>query len=175
MIPDADEAVIGAQLGRPPRAVHEVAHRCPCGNPDVVATEPRLENGTPFPTTFYLTCPRAASRIGTLEASGLMREMSERLERDPELADAYRRAHEAYLAYREAIGHVPEIAGVSAGGMPNRVKCLHVLAGQSLAQGRGVNPLGDEVVDLLGEFWKAGPCAVADHPGRAGSATGEEA
>jgi hypothetical protein len=157
-----DEAVIAAQLGRPPRSVHAIAHRCPCGNPDVVATEPRLDDGTPFPTTFYLTCPRAASMIGTLEASGLMKEMTERLERDPELAAAYQRAHEAYLAHREAIAEVTEIGGVSAGGMPTRVKCLHVLAGQSLGQGRGVNPLGDEVLDLLGEFWTAGPCVTVD-------------
>ena len=153
-----DEAAIEAQLGRPPRSIHAIGHRCPCGNPDVVATEPRLEDGTPFPTTFYLTCPRAASMIGTLEASGLMKEMTERLESDEELASAYRRAHEAYLEYRGAIAEVPEIEGVSAGGMPTRVKCLHVLAGQSLAQGRGVNPLGDEVLALLGDFWAAGPC-----------------
>lgn len=157
-----DEAVIEAQLGRPPRSIHAIGHRCPCGNPDVVATEPRLDDGTPFPTTFYLTCPRAASMIGTLEASGLMKEMSDRLEEDPELAEAYQRAHESYLAYREEIAEVPEIHGVSAGGMPTRVKCLHVLAGQSLAQGRGVNPLGDEVLDLLGEFWAAGPCVSVE-------------
>jgi len=153
-----DERVIEAQLGRSPRGIHEIGHRCPCGNPDVVTTEPRLADGTPFPTTFYLTCPRAASMIGTLEASGLMMEMSERLEHDPELAAAYARAHERYLAYRESIGHVREIDGVSAGGMPTRVKCLHVLAGQSLAQGRGVNPLGDEVLDQLGAYWTAGRC-----------------
>ena len=162
MVDADDAAVIGAQLGRPPRAIHAIGHRCPCGNPDVVATEPRLEDGTPFPTTFYLTCPRAASLIGTLEASGLMKEMSDRLESDPDLAAAYQRAHEAYLAARGSIGEVPEIAGVSAGGMPTRVKCLHVLAGQSLAQGRGVNPLGDEVVDLLGAFWAAGPCVAPE-------------
>jgi hypothetical protein len=160
-----DRAVIEAQLGRPPRSIHAIGHRCPCGNPDVVATEPRLDDGTPFPTTFYLTCPRAASMIGTLEASGLMREMSQRLEQDPELAEAYRRAHEAYLAHREGIAKVPEIHGVSAGGMPTRVKCLHVLAGQSLAQGPGVNPLGDEVVELLGEYWASGPCATVDGSG----------
>ena len=153
-----DEAAIEAQLGRPPRSIHAIGHRCPCGNPDVVATEPRLEDGTPFPTTFYLTCPRAASMIGTLEASGLMKEMSRRLEDDEELAEGYHRAHAAYLSFREAIGEVPEIRGISAGGMPTRVKCLHVLAGQSLAQGRGVNPLGDEVLDLLGDFWGSGPC-----------------
>ena len=153
-----DEAVIAQQLGRPPRAIHGIGHRCPCGNPDVVATEPRLDDGTPFPTTFYLTCPRAASMIGTLEASGLMKQMSERLAQDEDLAEAYRAAHEAYLASRQDIEEVPEIAGVSAGGMPTRVKCLHVLAAQSLAQGRGVNPLGDEVLDRLGEFWASGPC-----------------
>lgn len=157
-IPDPDRDAIKAQLGRPPRSIHEIGHRCPCGNPDVVTTEPRLDDGTPFPTTFYLTCPTAASRIGTLEASGLMKEMTERLGADEELAASYADAHRAYLAAREAIGHVPEIDGVSAGGMPNRVKCLHVLAGQALAQGRGVNPLGDEVLDLLGEWWADGPC-----------------
>ena len=165
-IDQSDEAVVAAQLGRPPRAIHAVGHRCPCGNPDVVATEPRLEDGTPFPTTFYLTCPRAASMIGTLEASGLMREMSERLAEDEALAADYAGAHEAYLAARQEIGEVPEIAGVSAGGMPDRVKCLHVLAGQSLAQGRGVNPLGDEVLDALGEWWTSGPCVSPGQDGR---------
>jgi hypothetical protein len=159
VIDPADEAAIAAQLGRAPRALHGVAHRCPCGLPDVVATEPRLPDGTPFPTTFYLTCPRAASLIGTLESSGLMREMSERLAADPDLAAAYAEAHRRYLAARAELGDdVPEIAGASAGGMPDRVKCPHVLAGQSLAQGRGVNPLGDEVLDRLGAWWSAGPC-----------------
>jgi uncharacterized protein len=162
LIDARDEAAVEAQLGRPPRSVHGVAHRCPCGNPDVVATEPRLEDGTPFPTTFYLTCPRAASMIGTLEASGLMGEMADRLAEDPALAADYLRAHEEYLAARSSIGDVPGIHGVSAGGMPNRVKCLHALAAQSLAQGRGVNPLGDEVVDRLGSFWAAGPCVPVE-------------
>ena len=63
----ADVEAVQAQLGRPPRGVHAVAHRCACGVPDVVETAPRLEDGTPFPTLYYLTCPRAASAIGTLE------------------------------------------------------------------------------------------------------------
>ena len=165
MIASDDAEVIEAQLGRPPRGVHEVAHRCPCGTPDVVTTEPRLEDGTPFPTTFYLTCPRAVSMIGTLESSGLMREMNERLAADAELAEAYTRAHQAYLDFRATIGHVAEIEGVSAGGMPNRVKCLHVLAAQSLAQGPGVNPLGDEVLQRLRDFWAAGRCVSLETGG----------
>ena len=129
-----------------PRGPRASAHRCPCGNPDVVDTEPRLPDGTPFPTMFYLTCPRAAS-LSARSRRGLMREMTDRLAADAELAAAYRRAHEHYLAGREAIGHVPRSTGISAGGMPDRVKCLHVLAGHALAPGPGVNPLGDEALD----------------------------
>jgi len=157
-VDDGDRAVVAAQLGRPPRAIRRVAHRCPCGNPDVIETSPRLPDGTPFPTLYYLTCPRANAAVGRLEAGGVMREMTERLRQDPELATAYRAAHEAYLTRREQIGHVAEIAGISAGGMPNRVKCLHVLVGHALAAGPGVNPLGDEALAELPDWWADGPC-----------------
>ncbi len=158
----ADEAAIEAQLGRDPRGVAGIAWRCPCGRPGVVATEPRLSDGTPFPTTYYLTCPRAVAACSTLEAGGVMAEMTRRLADDPDLAATHRRAHQAYLADRASLGDVPEIAGVSAGGMPTRVKCLHALVGHALAAGPGVNPLGDEAVALIGEFWRR-PCLdVAD-------------
>lgn len=154
-----DVEAVTRQLGREPRGVVDVAFRCPCGNPAVVRTSPRLPDGTPFPTLYYLTCARAASMIGTLESSGLMREMEQRLADDEQLAGAYRAAHESYVAEREQLGHVEEIASVSAGGMPTRVKCLHVLAADALARGSGANPLGDEVVKALGDWWSAGPCA----------------
>ena len=153
-----DLAAIEAQLGRRPRGTRAVGHRCPCGLPDVVVTGPRLPDGAPFPTTYYLTCPRVASLIGTLEGTGVMREMEARLADDPELAAAYRSAHERYLAARAELGSVPEIEGISAGGMPDRVKCLHALAAQALTTGPGVNPLGDEVVERLGAWWAEGPC-----------------
>jgi hypothetical protein len=149
---------VGKQLGREPRAMRAAAHTCPCGLPDVVETSPRLPDGTPFPTLYYLTCPRAAAAIGRLEASGLMREMTDRLATDPELATRYEQAHESYLRTRESIEHVDEIDGISAGGMPNRVKCLHVLVAHSLACGAGVNPLGDEALAQLPEWWANGPC-----------------
>ena len=149
---------MAAQLRREPRAVREVAHRCACGLPDVVETSPRLADGTPFPTLYYLTCPRAASSVGRLEASGLMREMTERLRADGELAASYRAAHESYLRRRREIGQVDEIDGVSAGGMPNRVKCLHVLVAHALAVGPGVNPLGDEALAQLDPWGQDRPC-----------------
>ena len=121
-------------------------------------TAPRLEDGTPFPTLYYLTCPRATGAVSTLESRGLMRELAERLRADPDLASAYRRAHLAYVAAREAVAEVPEIAGISAGGMPGRVKCLHVLVAHALAAGHGVNPLGDLTLALLDPWWTSGPC-----------------
>jgi hypothetical protein len=153
-----DFEAVSKQLGRTARGIRSIAHRCSCGLPDVVETEPRLPDGTPFPTTYYVTCPRLASAIGTLEAEGMMKEMTDRLGTDPELAARYRAAHESYLAHRESIDHVEEIAGITAGGMPTRVKCLHVLAGHSLAAGPGVNPLGDEALEALDDWGRRGPC-----------------
>ena len=155
---EADLAAVAAQLGRAPRGTRAVAHRCPCGRPDVVETSPRLPDGTPFPTLYYLTCPRATAAVSGLESEGLMREMTERLDAAPDLAERYRAAHADYLRRREAIEDVPEIAGVSAGGMPDRVKCLHVHLGHALAAGPGVNPFGDEARDRIGAWWAAGPC-----------------
>jgi hypothetical protein len=154
----ADLDAVHAQLGRVPRGVAAVAHRCPCGHPDVLTTEPRLPDGTPFPTTFYATCPKLTGAISTLESQGVMREMTQRLADDSDLAAGYRAAHEDYLARRDALGAVPEVAGVSAGGMPDRVKCLHVLVAHSLAAGPGVNPLGDEALAMLPPWWANGSC-----------------
>ena len=152
-----DERIVAEQLGRRPRGVVGIAWRCPCGRPGVVMTAPRLPDGTPFPTVYYLTCPRAVSACSTLEASGLMADQTARLGTDVDLAARYRAAHQAYLSDRAALGQVSEIDGISAGGMPDRVKCLHVLAAHALAAGRGVNPLGGGVVDRVGEFWTH-PC-----------------
>jgi hypothetical protein len=151
-----DRAVVAAQLGRTPRAMRAVAHRCPCRLPDVVETAPRLADGAPFPTLYYLTCPRAASAIGRLEASGLMREMTQRLEDDIALRERYEAANRDYLCRRDALEPLP--GNPSAGGMPRRVKCLHVLVAHSLAVGAGVNPFGDEALALLPQWWADGPC-----------------
>jgi uncharacterized protein len=159
-----DAAAVARQLGREPRGVVRVAHRCACGDPDVVMTRPRLPDGTPFPTLYYLTCPRVTSALGTLESSGLMREMEARLGTDPELAVRYAAAHAAYLAERDELERVDEIDGVSAGGMPTRVKCLHVLVAHALATGPGVNPLGDEALAALAPWWEGTSC----HDGEAG-------
>lgn len=158
----ADVAVVSAQLGRPARGVIGIAARCVCGNPTVVATSPRLPDGTPFPTLYYLSHPGATAAMSTLEATGVMAQLQQTLE--GEVADAYRAAHESYLADRASIDDVPEISGFSAGGMPDRVKCLHALAGHALAAGPGVNPIGDAALEL--SSWSPDRCTCAE-PGAA--------
>lgn len=161
-IDPADAAAVAAELGRPLRGHYTVAHRCPCGLPDAVETAPRLDDGTPFPTLYYLTCPRASAAVGRLEASGVMTAMTTRLATDEALRSAYQAAHRDYLARRDeaarACGLEPLPPGTqSAGGMPSRVKCLHALMAHELAV-PGANPLGREAADLAGEWWSAGPC-----------------
>ncbi|MCD1144851.1 DUF501 domain-containing protein [Kocuria sp. LUK] len=160
-----DLQVLSRQLGRPVRDVVEIPARCTCGNPLVAATAPRLSSGTPFPTVFYLAHPVLTAAVSRLEAGGLMYEMTDRIAADDRLAAAHRAAHEDYLAERARIGAkagtgpVPEIEGISAGGMPVRVKCLHVLAGHALAAGPGVNVLGDETLEAVAPWWTPGTCA----------------
>lgn len=152
-----DLAVVSAQLGRPVRDVVGIAARCVCGSPTVVSTRPRLGDGTPFPTFYYLTHPAATSSLSELEGDHVMNEFAQLLADEPEIRAAYERAHETYLAAREAVGVVDEIAGISAGGMPTRVKCLHALAGHSLAVGPGVNPIGDLALERA--TWSPNVCA----------------
>jgi len=158
----ADVSAVAGQLGRPPRGMLAVAHRCPCGLPDVVQTAPRLPDGTPFPTLYYLTCVRACAAASRLEAAGLMRQMSARLAAGPGLADSHRRAHLDYAARRDAAAAAAGVRPLppgtaTAGGMPNRVKCLHALAAHELAV-PGANPLGREAILAMGQWWRRGPC-----------------
>lgn len=162
-----DLSTLSLQLGRPVRDVVEIPARCRCGSPLVAATAPRLSSGIPFPTTFYLTHPTLTAAVSRLEAAGVMAEMTQRIKDDDALAQAHRRAHRNYLSERERIRHlaglepVEEIAGVSAGGMPERVKCLHVLAGHALAVGPGVTALGDETLRRISHEWRPQMCTCA--------------
>ena len=156
---ERDVRIVSAQLGRPARDVIGIPARCVCGAPTVVATAPRLEGGTPFPTLYYLTHPAATASASRLEASGVMAEYQAELADAPELAAAYAHAHETYLADRATFGDVDEIAGISAGGMPTRVKCLHALIGHSLSVGPGINPIGDRA--LAECDWSPEVCACA--------------
>lgn len=149
MVDRADLEAVAAQLGREPRGVLEIVYRCPNGEPAVVKTAPKLPDGTPFPTLYYLTHPALTAAASRLESSGLMTDMTARLGRDADLAAAYLQAHKDYLAERDAIE--PMGTTFSGGGMPDRVKCLHVVIAHSLAKGKGVNPFGDEALGILAD------------------------
>jgi hypothetical protein len=159
VVGDGDIRAIAEQLGRPVRGIVAVAARCVCGAPLVAMTAPRLPGGAPFPTLYYLTHPVANRALRRLESEGLMAAMNLQLRQDATVAAAYRRAHGAYLADRERLGRVSEIEGVSAGGMPDRVKCLHALAAHALAAGPGVNPFGDQALVAVADRWRPDSCA----------------
>ena len=160
-VTDADVEAFKAELGRPPRGALAVAHRCDHGVPAVVLTAPKLPDGTPFPTMYYLCCSTLNAAVSRMESEGLMRVFADDLAQDEELARGYRFAHETYLATRNAVADLG--ITVTAGGMPDRVKCLHVLVGHALAVGPGVNPLGDRALSLLDQYWRGGkPCVRLD-------------
>ncbi|WP_363300767.1 DUF501 domain-containing protein [Bifidobacterium sp.] len=153
-----DIALVTKQLGRFPRGMVAVGARCVCGRPLAVVTRPQLDDGTPFPTTCYLTSPEAVKAVSHLEANGVMREYNQLLNDNGTTRRAYEHAHRLYLAFRRELairlGDGEEhIAGTSAGGMPTRVKCLHALLAQTLVMGSGVNPIGDLTLERIqGEF-----------------------
>ncbi|GGF43912.1 hypothetical protein GCM10010922_19330 [Microbacterium sorbitolivorans] len=161
---DSEIRVVSSQLGREARGIVGIAARCVCGNPTVVATAPRLPQGTPFPTFYYLTHPAATAEMSRLEAGQVMVEFTELLDSDESVRAQYRAAHEAFLADRARFGDVPEVDGISSGGMPTRVKCLHALAGHALAAGPGVNPIGDLALER--SAWSPERCEC-DEPGAA--------
>jgi hypothetical protein len=157
---NADEAELAARMiGRPLRGRSAVAVRCAWGLPAVLRVAPRLDDGTPFPTVFWLSCPLANRAVGRLEASGVMRTLTAQLDEDETLAAAYRSAHEHYVAMRDQLG--PPVPGApSAGGMPGRVKCLHALYAHHLATGD--NPIGAWAARQIEPLACPGPCVQDD-------------
>lgn len=148
-VTDADLQAVEAQLGRAPRGVLEISYRSPDGEPGVVMTAPRLEDGTPFPTLYYLTDPRLTTEASRLEVAHVMKWMTERLDNDEELRADYQRAHDHYLNKRNAIDDLG--TDFTGGGMPDRVKCLHVLIAYALAEGPDHFRLGTEAVALAAD------------------------
>ncbi|MDO4913585.1 MAG: DUF501 domain-containing protein [Bifidobacteriaceae bacterium] len=151
---DEDIRIVEQQLGRFPRGMVSVGARCVCGRPLATITRPCLEDGTPFPTTCYLSSPEAVKAISHIEAEGVMATLQAMLQEDESLQQKYEQAHQQYLAFRHALavylGDSEEhIANISAGGMPVRVKCLHAILAQTLVMGSGVNPIGDRALELI--------------------------
>lgn len=145
-----DRVVIETQIGRPLRAPSEVVARCHLGLPVVVRVPPHLDDGTPFPTLYWLTCPLAATRIGRLEAGGGVRRMESKAASDPAFGAALEAAHRDYAAERDSRvtrDDSPRPVG-GVGGTRKGVKCLHAHYAHHAAGGD--NPVGQVVADWIG-------------------------
>jgi len=162
LVTDVERAVVSAQLGRPARGRSSVVHRCRFGLPTTVRVGPHLDDGTPFPTVFWLTCPVARHDVGVLEASGAMVGVNARLDDEPTFAEEYAAGHVRYVRFRDALGE-PLAGDPGAGGMPAHVKCLHTHLAHHLATGD--NPVGAWTFDRLAPFECPTPCvAPPDEP-----------
>ena len=154
MVDADDRAVVAEQLGRAPRALRRVAVRCPFGRPAVTEQSPFDDQGNPFPTMFYVTCPQLVARIATLEAAGGVNRWTAAARDDTELAASLALAHAEQRALR------PELAaGIAGSTRPGSLKCLHAHAAFALA--RSGYLLGDRILAELGELWPADRCCSA--------------
>ena len=154
-----DVARSAAMIGRPLRGESATAVRCGWGMPAVMRVAPQLQDGTPFPTMFWLSCPLANKAVGRLEASGVMNDLNDALRSDPELAAEYAAASDRFVAARNRLG-APVPRDDSAGGMPVRVKCLHTLYGHYLATRD--NPIGQWVAERVEPMPCPAPCVTVD-------------
>lgn len=144
-----DREVVEVQIGRPLRADSEVVSRCHLGLPVVLRVPPVLDDGTPFPTLYWLSCPLASARIGRLEGSGGVKRMEAKAEADPEFGAALEAAQAAYRAERDAllaVGADPVPTG-GVGGSRAGVKCLHAHYAHTRAHGK--NPVGELVAGWI--------------------------
>jgi hypothetical protein len=161
-IPEADAQMAAKMIGRPLRGASAVAVRCAWDRPAVLRVAPSLDDGTPFPTLFWLSCPLATKAVSKLEATGVMRELSHLVRDDEVVAASYGRAHQRYVDARDQLGPpVPD--DPSAGGMPDRVKCLHALYGHYLATMD--NPIGAWVAAQVEPMPCPAPCVHPDGVG----------
>jgi hypothetical protein len=140
-----------------------VARRCACGLPQVIETQSHLDDGTPFPTLWWLTCRSLTRAVGRLEAGGWMAGVNRRLAEDPDLAEQLHRATVAYAARRDAAepitGANPRRGHPGGGGTgtpEGRVKCLHAHTAHQLVSGD--NPVGAAVLAELGWVEPTTPC-----------------
>lgn len=144
-----DRRVIEVQIGRPLRAESKVVVRCHLDMPVVLEVPPHLDDGTPFPTLYWLTCPLANSRIGRLEGAGGVKRMEAKAASDPVFGAALDAAHDSYAAERSSRltrTDAPQPSG-GVGGAATGVKCLH--AHYAHAAAGGDNPVGELVADWV--------------------------
>ena len=149
MTEPGDREVVAAQIGRPPRAESTPVSRCHLGLPVVIRVPPVLEDGTPFPTLYWLTCPLATVRIGRLEAAGGVKRLDQKAEVDAEFGRDLTAAHASYERERDLLlteGASPVPSG-GVGGASAGIKCLH--AHYAHTRAGGVNPVGELVGDWI--------------------------
>ena len=160
----SDQAIVARQLGRPPRALRRVVVRCPYGRPAVTEQYPYDVNGAPFPTTYYLTCPRLVAAIARVEAAGGVERWGRSTVDNADLRASLVRATEEQRRVRRELaadtsgqdGGASLDLGIGGSRSPGRLKCLHAHAAFALARPGYV--LGDRILDEIDPLWPLDRC-----------------
>ncbi len=113
----------------------------------VIESHPRLDDGSPFPTLFWLTCPILVKRAAALEGGGWMNSLNQELDDDPRLRARLAEAIDTYRARRDDHAVIDD-GGSAPGGGPDRVKCLHAHLAHELVT--EANPTGSRTLAVTG-------------------------
>ena len=160
MTPADDRQVVEIQIGRPMRAESTPVSRCHLGLPVVVRVPPILDDGTPFPTLYWLSCPLAVGRVARLEGAGGIKRLERKAEVDPVFGTRLTEAHESYEAERRTLlpSDAPNLPTGGVGGTRTGIKCLH--AHYAHTRGGGDNPVGELVQDWIEPLDCTVPCVL---------------
>ncbi|TGD74694.1 DUF501 domain-containing protein [Mangrovimicrobium sediminis] len=155
------QARVAELLGREPRGLAAIAVAGSGGEPVVIRVA-ALVDDKPFPTLFWLVCPRLNYRIDVVEAGGLIARLQARIDADPALREAMVEDHRRHIALRDSyidaaqrqrlqqLGFAAVFECKGIGGIADfgRIRCLHTWYAAHLVE---PNTVGR----LLDEYWAA--------------------
>ncbi len=163
-------ALVARQVGRAPRTPWRVAASCVHDFPTVIASPSRLDDGTPFPTLYWLTCPYLADAASAAESAGELAEWDALVADDADLALALG-AVDLELRERRVAesGGVDECGAVGVAGQESRTaaKCIHARIALVLV---GIDdPIGEALLERVGPSCGDSRCASLDTPSTEGT------
>ncbi|MDA3013319.1 MAG: DUF501 domain-containing protein [Actinomycetota bacterium] len=155
---DKEKQIVELQIGRKLRSESKVVSKCHLNLPTVIEVPPNLDDGTPFPTTFWLTCPMYNKKIGSLESNGMIKDLDEQLDNNSLLRAQWANRQKSYKEYREKLKDKKSAINPQGGvgGAANSIKCLHAHTADELATNQNI--IGKIVIETLGSFNCENPC-----------------
>ena len=154
-----NKKIVETQLNRSLRSKVDVVASCHFNLPAVIKVPSNLDDGTPFPTSYWLTCPMYNKKVGSLESQGLIKELDKQLNENKDLNQQWAERQKSYEEERNRENKNKEnlinpTGGV--GGAKESIKCLHSHLADELATQKNI--IGKIVLESVGSFNCEEPC-----------------